>query len=396
VTLTRAPPFFSLMADSPPEKQRGFIEAFWQDPIVEQLWAAYCEQLLPLGIDPSNPSPDVTPFFEFVRQNVVQSIPVLTASQMRTWAEAAPDDLRIRVDERKDVAERVERVWGDALRLLDQLLSVSEELGMIFVNRLVAVRGNWPLTLRVLVGLHTRGVQVGEEVLVLLRNGFAAGGEGRWRTLHEIAVVGAFIAKHGEDTAERYILHNGVQVERSMRLEQRYHEKLRIEPYSQEEMKAAKADVNALRKRFGKVFETDYGWAAAALRYDPKDRRGPTFAELEASLEAAHFRPVYSSASHAIHASVLGLLQNPGQDPERTPVFNTRGTEFGLSDAGMRVAGSLYMLARSMIMYWSLPFDMVGLKAFSLLGKEAVTAFKASEQALDELSPEPPAQDEHT
>lgn len=371
------------MHDKAPNPTR-FLEAFERDPIVQQLWAAYREQLISQGLDPNNPPADVIGFFEFVRQNVEAVMPEQSRMLLSRWNEAASGDLEIRVEERRDVAERVERVWGDALRRLDQSLSVSEEFGMIFVDRLLQAHGELPLTLRVLIALHTRGVQGGEEVFLLLRNGFAAGAEGRWRTLHELAVVGAFIAKHGDEVAERYMLHNHIQIERAMRLEQRHHEVLKMEPYTEEEMKEARASVNALRKRFGQVFENDYGWAAAALGFNPSDRRGPSFAELEASLDASHFRPVYSSASHAIHASVQGLINNPSQDPDRTPVFNTRGTEFGLDDPAVRVGISLYSLARSIMMYWSLPFDLMGLKAFSMLVEEVAAAFVAGKQTQDE------------
>lgn len=301
---------------------------------------------------------------------------------LQTWGEAAPGDLEVRVGERREVAERVQEVWGDAFRGLDQLLSVCEEFGMIFAHRLRDAQGDLPLTLRVLIGLFTRGVQVGEETFQLLRGGFAAGAEGRWRTLHELAVVARFIAKYGEGTAERYILHNDIHVERSMRLEQRHHEALRIEPYTREEMNEAQRSVKELRKRFGRVYETDYGWAAADLGIERENKYGPTFADLEKRLDATHFRPLYSSASHNIHASVHGLVSNPSQVPERTPMLLTRGSAFGIRMPAANTMVSLHMLSHTLMMYWSLPHDLIGLKALAALVEEVALRFAECEKRL--------------
>jgi hypothetical protein len=339
--------------------------------------------MLSRGLDPNNPPPDVLPFTSYVGENLVAMAPEATRLMMEAWRRDTPGDLEIRVGERRQTAQRVEEVWGEAFRGLDQLLSVCEEFGMIFAHRLRDAKGDLPFTLRVLIGLFTRGVQVGEETFHLLRGGFAAGAEGRWRTLHELAVVAWFIANHGDRTAERYMLHNDVHVERSMRLEQRHHEALRMEPYTKQEMDDAQKDVRELRKRFGRVFETDYGWAAADMGFKKEDRHGPTFADLERRLGATHFRPLYSSASHNIHASVHGLVSNPSQVPDRTPMLLTRGSEYGIRMPAANTMVSLQMLAHTLLGYWSLPHDLIGLKTLAALVEEVAQEFASCEKRLD-------------
>lgn len=370
------------MSQSQPPDHPQFWSAFNRDPIVELLWTSYAGQLVSQGLDPNDPPPGVPAFLSYVRENLVAMAPQAMRLMMDTWRQGAPGDLEIRVVERRQTAQRVEQAWGSAFRGLDQLLSVCEEFGMIFAHRLASARGDLPLTLRVLIALFHRGVQVGEETFLLLRGGFAAGAEGRWRTLHELAVVAAFIVKHGESTAERYILHNEVHVERSMRLEQQHHRALRMEPYPKEAMDDARRTVKELSKRFGRVFETDYGWAAADLGIRKDDTRGPTFADLERRLGASHFRPLYSSASHNIHASVHGLFSNPSQVPDRTPMFLTRGSEFGVRLPAANTMVALQMLAQTLMTYWSLPHDLIGLKALANLVEEVAREFEACEKRL--------------
>lgn len=366
------------------------LVVFKRDPVVESLWITYAGQLVAQGLDPNNPpEKNIPTFMSYVHQNLEAMVPEATRLMMERWRQAAPADLDIRVGERHQTAQRVEDVWGTAFRGLDQFLSVCEEFGMIFVHRLTDARGDLPLTLRVLIALFTRGVQVGEETFQLLRSGFAAGAEGRWRTLHELAVVARFIAQHGENTADRYLRHNDVHVERSMRLEQQHHKALGAEPYTTEEMDDARTTVKELRKRFGQVFETDYGWAAADLGFKKEDRRGPTFADLEKCLDASHFRVLYFSASQNIHASVHGLISNPSQVPDRTPMFLTRGSEFGIRLPAANTMVSLYMLAHTLMTYWWLPHDVIGLKALGKLVEEVAAEFAECERRLDDQSPSP-------
>jgi len=357
-----------------------------RDPQLAGLWVEFCEHLQGQGLDPNRPPPWVLPFRTFANGKIEPYLPAAGLVQYTGWKTAAAGELATRADERQELAGRVTRRWGEALDGLDQLLSVAEEFGMVHVHRLTAWRGRIPKTYPLLIDLHSRGVQVAEETLALLRSGFAAGAEARWRTLHETAVVAAFIAKHGEETVERYAAHDHVRVKKAMEAEQEHHLQLGLEPYTDQEMGEARAAFKELRQRYGSAFMGDYGWAAAALGWKP-DGPSPTFVDLEASLDLHLSRAAYRSASQAVHAGPGALLDNPGKVDGAAPMFLTRGTEFGLLEPGVRTAGSIALLSRALMEWRPFPFDRIALQAMRHMMAEVAARFRACDQRVaDELA----------
>ncbi len=63
----------------------------------------------------------------------------------------------------------------------------------------------------VLTRSHARACQIAREILTLIKNGYADGAMARWRALHEISVISSFIAKHGNEVAEKYLLHSNIE-----------------------------------------------------------------------------------------------------------------------------------------------------------------------------------------
>jgi len=107
--------------------------------------------------------------------------------------------------------------WKLPLEGLRMLLTMSRELGDS-VNQ--EIRQSPDASSRrhlieVLTRSHARACQIVEEIVCLLEGGFSDGAMARWRTLHEVAVVASFVAAHGEDLAERYVLHQAVESKRA-------------------------------------------------------------------------------------------------------------------------------------------------------------------------------------
>jgi hypothetical protein len=162
-----------------------------------------------------------------------------------------------------------------------------------------------------LTRLHAKACQVSLEILTLLRSGYADGAHARWRSLHELAVIGTFIANNGNDLAEKYILHEAVESLQIANQYNKYYEKLGEDSISLEEYQLLKSNYDKLLNRFGDSYKNDYGWAASLL-----NKKRPTFSDIEESINLDHYRPYYKMASHNIHADTkgiyfrLGLLNN--------------------------------------------------------------------------------------
>ena len=114
--------------------------------------------------------------------------------------------------DRKGFEKRLNERWKHPLDLLDLVIALSMEAGTEFNRKFrnEAV-GSGDAVFEALTRLHARGCQVSGEVLALLHAGFADGAHARWRSLHEMAVVASLIQQHGQELAERYLLHENIQ-----------------------------------------------------------------------------------------------------------------------------------------------------------------------------------------
>jgi hypothetical protein len=159
----------------------------------------------------------------------------------------------------------------------------------------------------VLIALHARCCQITGEILALIKTGFADGAYARWRSLHEVTVIGLFISDHSEELAKRYHLHQDIetfdQAEGSLA---RFPE-LKNDEEFQARFSELTESKSKLIKKFGNEFSGDYGWAAKAL-----NNKRPTFRDIEASVDMAFLRPYYKFASMNVHASAKGAFYRVG------------------------------------------------------------------------------------
>ena len=168
--------------------------------------------------------------------------------------------------DRKGFEKRLNERWKYPLDLLDLVIALSMEAGTEFIRKFrnEAVSSN-DAVFEALTRLHARGCQVSGEVLALLHTGFADGAHARWRSLHEMAVVASLIQEHGQELAERYLLHETVQRYKLAYEYQRVFDRLGHEPPSKEDLDNLKIQRDELIARFGESFNGDYGWAASAI-----------------------------------------------------------------------------------------------------------------------------------
>ena len=177
----------------------------------------------------------------------------------------------------KKFSKSLNRLWGETLNQLKQIMVVCSDLGGIVNGRL---RGQDPVsnpfTVEVQTRLHAKACYVSREITTLLSAGLAEGAIARWRTLHEIAVI-SFFVDDNEDLAERYFFHEEVESLRAARQYNEHADRLGFEPITDAQLADMEAIVDELKRRFGKEYSKTYGWAANALR---NPNRNWTFANL--------------------------------------------------------------------------------------------------------------------
>ncbi len=202
--------------------------------------------------------------------------------------------------------------WREGLDLLCMLIVIAEESGSDFNTefRPQAVKQN-NLVFEAVCSLHARAVLIAREVLCLLEGGFADGALARWRSLHEITVVSAFLSERDNQLAERYLLAREAQKYKAIIEYQDRSPRTGLEPFGEKEIQQAKALRDKLVQKYGAAIQRDYGWAAEALGKDP------TFRNLEEAAGLDHLRPYFRWASDHVHAghkphtTLLGTSESP-------------------------------------------------------------------------------------
>ena len=265
--------------------------------------------------------------------------------------------------------------WAKPLHLLELTVGLAEEVGTTAIQESSSLDGGGEggtHTCDALMAIHARGCQTARAILALLRSGFADDAHARWRTLHELAVVCNFISEHGDDVAERYLLHEVVEQRKLARAYKKHEIRAKLDPLTRAEIEALDEQYNSLIARYGKAFGRDYGWAASALR---KER--PTFVALEEAVEMDHLRPYYQMANQNVHPNSHAAFFKLGLDETgQGEVLLAGPSSLGLADPGHGAALSLTQITAALVTTVSPTIDgVVGLMIVNLMQHETGDAF---------------------
>jgi hypothetical protein len=252
---------------------------------------------------------------------------------------------RRRSDQRKYEAY-IRKYWLSALDLLETMIVIASDAGGDFNKELRNKDRNGRVSMvEAMTRLHARACQVASEVLALLRTGHADGAHARWRCLHEIVVVLFFIARNGEDTAERYLLHDAIESCKAALIYQNNAAKLGYDPLTETELAKFKANRESLLTRFGKEFDEEYGWAISGT-----GKKRPKFSDIEESVEMGHMRHFYKQASHNVHANPRGVFLKLGVFEDGPDILLAGPSVLGLADAGQGAAISICQATAALLM----------------------------------------------
>ena len=204
-------------------------------------------------------------------------------------------------------------VWGASFDLLSGLLHESRILGEQFVgSEYDRARTSNDTVFYVLMHLHANACLIASEVVSLLELGHAGGAIARWRTLYEVNIYAAFILKHGAKTAERYIRHMHVKDSEDLPSVDAALKAAGAEGFSSAEREAL-AELNSqLLKRYGEDFHGGFGWAKGAC--GKKGRL--VFSDIASDVGLGVHEMFYRAASHLVHPTWKGILDNPGLPPD--------------------------------------------------------------------------------
>jgi len=300
---------------------------------------------------------------------------------LQTLKERLSELLKERDKDRKVFESHLYKVWGEAFALLEMLLHLSLEAGEDFNREFREEMANEQnFVFDVLTRLHARACQVSSEILILLKAGYADGAHARWRSLHEITVMAFFITKHGNEVAEKYLLHDNIESYKAALLYQKYYERLGMEPLSQREKKELKEVYDALLKRFGPSYRFQYGWASSAL-----NKKNPTFRDIEEDVSLDHLHPYYKLASHNIHANPKGVFFRLGLYPQQDDVLLAGPSNTGLADPASGTALSLSQITITLLTMKTNMDRLVLSNILLMLVDEITEKFLSVQNSLESL-----------
>jgi hypothetical protein len=163
-------------------------------------------------------------------------------------------------------ALEVERLWGPALQKLDFMrhlvlewtfeASAIENGAFSSDNKRVA-----------LLRLAERTFEVVGEILTLARAGYADGALARWRSLHEVCVIAAFLAQRSDRCAVMYVSHSSIEEHGIWATEPSGADSRRRHSGQEHYLRDLKRRRTALLNSFGPAFLRDYGGTGGVARY---------------------------------------------------------------------------------------------------------------------------------
>jgi hypothetical protein len=196
-------------------------------------------------------------------------------------------------------------IWHAALSRFELFVFLIEQLVTTLYEDLLSPGNQTPLQ-EAQTRLLARSCLTTNEILALSKSGLAAGAIARSRTLHELEVTSRFLAKYGDNAAERFLLHSHID---NYRVDAQLVEQGIASELNSEKSKKLKSKRDELIDRFGKGYGKDNGWACVEFGTCHDSRpRSIQIADIEKCVGLSHWRPLYRIASRSVHSTALDGL----------------------------------------------------------------------------------------
>ena len=277
-----------------------------------------------------------------------------------------------------DSLVKLREIWGLALDECELVIDACAELGGLFVRR-YSERARAEDEQRFLVtrDLFERAYDAAWEAHLLLSHGAPSGALARWRTVHELNVVSAFIRMGDAARARRYKDWHRIEAKRAILDSTKAMEALGAIVEAESLFEFLEEEQASLEERYGRSFTRQFGWADAPLREQGIETNGkPSLRHLEEAVGGLERRPWYRMASHAGHASLFSGAVTPDRGVRVPDRLGPKPV--GLCEPARYVCIDLWMAAGNFInLYEDEDFGW----AHVVLSYVAVEAFSELERA---------------
>lgn len=305
-------------------------------------------------------------FFDNFREKLIQEI-------LSIFRENAPSILRQKRENDTAFYQQNYERWSAGFDLLEMFVGISQDIGQSIncSHRPIAFKNN-DARFEAVVSLHARAILVAHEILCLLKGGFADGSLGRWRTIHEVAVVSKFLCEQDISVSERYLLYRQIQRYKILKEYEKYQGRANLTPLKKDELQRAKQVHDKTISTHGKEIQRDWGWAEPVIEK-------PTFRKIEEYVKLDHWQPRYKWSCQDIHAAYRPHDQMLGTAESLEPVLLTGPSDSGLTDPAHMMSISLAIVTGSLIQLAPNLDGAIYMQVLLLLADEIGTAFLAAD-----------------
>ena len=279
---------------------------------------------------------------DVIEKTTPEAVKIIKESLMNSAQEMLREKRKLSEEFEQRNIER----WKEAFDILETHIVICTEAGEEFNSsyRSEAVE-NDDIVFDIVVRHHARACHISQEILCLLKSGFADAAHARWRALHEVTATALFIAKHGKECAERFYYHDVVDSYDGMFEHKKYEHRLQEKAPLQEKIDECKVEYDALIQKYGKKFADHYGWASYLF---PSHKR-VGFAAIEKDVGLDHMRPYYKWASQNIHSGSKGMRNRLGLCEAKEDILLVGQSNSGMTDPAHATAISLSQITINLL-----------------------------------------------
>ena len=194
--------------------------------------------------------------------------------------------------------EQIYSKWKLAFDHLEMMCTIAQGLGEMHAKEFENENAEEiKMTMDALARIFPMAIQVTKEILYLLKGGFLDGALARWRSLYEFCVTGMYIAKHGDKTAELYLLSFHFSAKRAADEINRLADRSNLQRFTEKEMQGLEDRWASAEKKIGReILSSSCEWPKITENHK-------TFSDIEKDVKMDHWRPRYKLASIRIHAN---------------------------------------------------------------------------------------------
>lgn len=270
-----------------------------------------------------------------------------------TLKRKAPEMIQYEELRRSSFAADNNTIWKEFFDLLEMQLKLSCETISNFVKDVGPLIKDEGLLFKALSALHGNACLVSQEVLSLMRSGYASGALARWRKIYEIEITAAYLWKMGRghnNLVQRYLDFSIFEKFRAVELYSKDSEIFRqhsvilgYEPYPEEDVRRVKESRDKLADKYEPYFCSNYGWAATT------ENKNISFWHLAEIAGIKYLYPYYQLANRSVHGGSSGLFWNISLPIHAEDTILIGPTYYGMEGPGQLLAISLNHINRTLL-----------------------------------------------